>query len=28
VMVSKVIQDYKSNGEMRSTLRRDLLGEF
>ena len=28
VMVSKVIQDYKSNGEMRGMLRRDLLGEF
>lgn len=28
VMVSKVIQDYRNNGEMRSTLRRDLLGEF
>jgi hypothetical protein len=28
VMVSKVIQDYKSNGEMRGVLRRDLLGEY
>lgn len=28
VMVSKVIQDYKSNGEMRGMLRRDLLGEY
>jgi hypothetical protein len=28
VMISKVIQDYKSNGEMRGVLRRDLLGEY
>lgn len=28
VMVSKVVQDYRSNGEMRQALRRDLLGEF
>jgi hypothetical protein len=28
VMVSKFVQDYRSNGEARSVLRRDLLGEF
>lgn len=28
VMVSKVVQDYRQNGEMRQALRRDLLGEF
>jgi hypothetical protein len=28
VMVSKVVQDYRNNGELRNTLRRDLLGEF
>jgi len=28
VMVSKIVQDYKSNGEMRGVLRRDLLGEY
>jgi hypothetical protein len=28
VMVSKVVQDYRNNGEMRTALRRDLLGEF
>lgn len=28
VVVSKVVQDYRSNGEMRQALRRDLLGEF
>ena len=28
VMVSKFVQDYRANGEARSVLRRDLLGEF
>lgn len=28
VMVSKFVQDYRSNGEARSALRRDILGEF
>jgi hypothetical protein len=28
VMVSKFVQDYRSNGEARSVLRKDLLGEF
>ena len=28
VVVNKVVQDYRSNGEMRGMLRRDLLGEF
>jgi len=28
VVINKVVQDYKSNGEMRGMLRRDLLGEF
>jgi hypothetical protein len=28
VVVSKIVQDYKSNGEMRGVLRRDLLGEY
>jgi hypothetical protein len=26
--VSKFVQDYRANGEARSVLRRDLLGEF
>lgn len=28
VVINKFVQDYKSNGEARSMLRRDLLGEF